>query len=362
MREIQYKAFSWRTHKKNWKIRKLNVCQFELTFGCGLHCKHCYTDCYNKPEYLKKELDTQKVKFILDKVYQEGIVWICFTGGDPLTREDFLDIYSYAKDRGLIVSIFTNAYSMTKERAKYLKKKPPFVVEMTLNAVTKNLYEKISQVRGSFEKVMEGINLIRKAKLPLKIKTQITQDNLRELPNIKRFIESLGLRFYPSHDLHARLNGDLAPCNLRVSPTEILNLDGNKYKRNDCFGQMPVCGTRRPKTEERKAGSVIFRCAAGGGDGIRIDPYGNMFVCGLIRKPVFNLLKVDIDYASNRLLPLVRNRKFAANSKCDGCDLREICYWCPGRAYIETGNMEMPIEYYCILSKLSKKWDLTGRN
>ncbi|GAF88367.1 unnamed protein product, partial [marine sediment metagenome] len=118
MREIQYKTFSLRTHKINWLLKRPNVCQFELTFGCNLHCKHCYTDCYNKPAYLKKELKTREVKFILDKVYKAGVIWLCFTGGDPLTRKDFLDIYSDAKDKGFIITLFTNGYSMTEEIAK----------------------------------------------------------------------------------------------------------------------------------------------------------------------------------------------------------------------------------------------------
>jgi len=329
MKEIQYKNFSWRTHKKNWRIKKPNVCQFELTFGCGLHCKHCYTDCYNKPGYLKKELSTKETKFILDKVYQAGVIWLCFTGGDPLTREDFLDIYSYAKNKGFIITIFTNAYSMTNDIAKYLKKKPPFIIEMTLNAVTKETYEKISQVKDSFRKVMDGINSILKAKLPLKIKTQITKDNLEEMPKIRKFIEGLGIRFRPSYDLYARLNGDLTPCSLRILP------HGKNHSADD------DCGKH----------SDLFHCVIGGGDGIQIDPYGNIFACNLIRRPAFNLLKVDIDYARDKLLPLVRNRKFVTDSRCNGCNLREKCDWCPGKAYVETGDMEKPIEYYCELTR-----------
>lgn len=344
MKKVQYKTFSLTTHSKNWRIKKPNVCQFELTFGCGLHCKHCYTDCYNRSAYLKKELDTQEAKFILDKVYRAGAIWLCFTGGDPLTRKDFLDIYSYAKNKGFIITIFTNAYSMNKEIAEYLKKSPPFVIEMTLNAVTKDLYEKISQVKDSFGKVMKGIELILKAKLPLKIKTEITRDNLEEMPKIKKFIEGLGLKFRPTPDLHARLNGDLAPCNLRISPWEILRLNGNKrISDNDC--------RTAAKTKDRKPHTDLFRCAIGGGDGFHIDPYGNTFPCNLIRKPAFNLLRADIDYAVNKSLLLVRNRKFFTNSKCKECDLREICHWCPGRAYVEKGDMEAPVGYYCELAQ-----------
>ncbi len=351
MEEIQYISFSWRTHKKNWSLKRPNVCQFELTFKCDLHCRHCYTYCYNKPVYLKKELNLKEIKFILDKVYKAGVIWVCFTGGDPLTRKDFLDIYSYAKDKGFITTIFTNAYSMTKEIADHLKKRPPFVIEMTLNAATKETYEKISRVKGSFDRVIQGINLILKAKLPLKIKTQITQDNLGEVPKIKKFIQGQGLNFRPSFDLYARLNGDLTPCNLRISPKEALGLNGNKRISDDNCRLSLHTANQKPRTAHHKPHADLFRCAIGGGDGIHIDPYGNTFSCNLIRKPFFNLLKEDIDYALDKLLPLVRDRKFTTDSKCNGCNLRELCRSCPGRAYLETGDREAPVEYYCKLAK-----------
>ncbi len=346
MKEIQYKTFSLRTHEKNWILNKTNVCQFELTFGCNLHCKHCYTDCYNKPAYLEKELKTKEAKFILDKVYQAGVIWVCFTGGDPLTREDFLDIYSYAKEKGFIITVFTNGYSMSEEIVKYLIKRPPFVIEMTLNAVTEDLYEEISQVKGSFNRVMEGINLILRERLPLKIKTEITRDNLREVPRIRNFIKGLGLKFRPGSDLHACLNGDLVPCNLRISPQDVLNLNGRLATG---------CLNKNNRLNEHNglnhSNGSLFRCAIGGGDGFHIDPYGNTFPCNLIRKPSFNLLKVDIEYVSNKLLSLVRNREFTTDSKCSTCNLRELCQSCPGRALLEIGDMEAPVEYYCELAR-----------
>lgn len=348
MEEIQYKSFSLKTHKKNWLINRPNVCQFELTFRCGLRCKHCYTDCYNKPAYLKKELNTKQIKLILDKVYNAGVIWVCFTGGDPLTRRDFLDIYTYAKKKGFIVSIFTNACSMNKKIADYLEKYPPFVIEMTLNGATKETYEKISRVKGSFEKAMRGIQLMRRAEIPLKIKTQVTRDNFPEVNKIKKFILGMGLEFKPSIDLHARLNGDLSPCDLRLSVQQVFKLNGKKKPvEDDCLlNKQPDM----PKTRNKR---FLFRCAAGGGDGFNVDPYGNTFACNLIRKPAFNLLRVGIKEAMHKSISLVRGRVFVTNSKCKACRLINSCRLCPGRAYVETGDMEAPVDYYCQLALAS---------
>ena len=346
MKEIQYKKFSWNTHKKNWKLKRPNVCQFELTFRCELKCNYCYTSCYNKPEYANNELDTEQVKFILDEVYNAGIIWLCFTGGNPLKRNDFLDIYSYAKNKGFVITIFTNGYLMNKRLADYLEKRPPFVIEITLNGVTKETYEKISGIKGSFEKLIDWLMMATNRKFPLKIKTQVMKDNLEELPRIKEFIENLGLKFQPSFDLYPRLNQDSVPCNLRISPEEILSLD--KSLKIDSMCEK---GRLSQKAKNSTANPYLFRCAAGGEDGINIDPHGNMFLCNLIRQPSFNLLEISIEDALRRLLPLARDRRFITESKCRYCKFWKYCRNCPGRALLETGDMEAPVFYYCNLAQ-----------
>lgn len=344
MREIQYKTFSLKAHKKNWHLKSPNVCQFELTFKCGIHCKHCYTDCYNRPSPVSNELGTKEIKFILDKIHNAGVIWLCFTGGDPLIREDFLEIYAYAKNKGFIVTIFTNACSMTKEIADYLEKSPPFVIEVTLNAVTQGLYEKISQVKGSFEKAMAGIKLITKRKLPLKIKTQAVKDNFKELGKIKEFVGNLGLDYTPSVFLHSRLDGNLMPSSLRISSQEVLSLNGKKRAIGDDCGLLPRDLASQPANN-------LFQCAIGGGDGVHIDPYGNLFPCICIREPKINLLKENVGQAQNKILTWVRSKTFTINSKCRICSIRGACRLCPGKALLETGSLEKPVEWFCELAK-----------
>jgi len=358
MREIEYKDFSLSTHQKNWRIKKPNVCQFELTFECGLRCKHCYTDCYNNPGDISKELKTDEVKAILDKVYNSGVIWLCFTGGDPLTRKDFLEIYDYARKKGLIMTIFTNTFSMTEEIADFLKRYPPFVIEVTLNAVTMDLYEYISQVKGSYEKMKSGLQMILDRKLPLKIKTQLTKDNFKEKDAIKKYIEGLELRFRPTVLLHPRLNKDLAPCALRFSTDGILSLD-NKIG-NDCINE------EQKKYEfDNKAAEIdnpLFPCAVTGGDGFYIDPYGNMFLCNLIRRPFINILSGDISEGLKGLLSQTRTERFETDSRCRKCSIRNMCYNCPGKAYLETGNKESHIDYYCSLARLNKIYVTAKKN
>ncbi len=358
MKQIQYKKFSWETHAKNWRRSIPNVCQFELTFKCALHCQHCYSDCYNRPGLIKKELNTREIKATIDKLYSLGVIWLCFTGGDPLERKDFLEIYAYAKEKGFIVTVFTNGYSMTREIADYLAKNPPFVVEITVNAASEFTYKAITGIANSFKKTVSGLNLLQKKRIPLKVKTMATRLNYRELPKIKKFLNSRGIEFSPSPLIHARLDGEKTPCLIRLTAQQIANLyqflDGKRAKKNT-----PAESTSRLLNEPLKVRrKLIFPCAAGGSDGINIDPQGNMFVCCCLRKPSINFLRSSREKIKKTLFSefsKLSRQEFKTDSKCATCALFKICWGCPGKKFLETGNLEDPVDYFCSAAEVIAK-------
>ncbi|MBU1864151.1 MAG: radical SAM protein [Candidatus Omnitrophica bacterium] len=341
MKEISYEAFGMKIRRKRRLRQKPSECVFELTYRCNLHCMYCYTDCYNIPSNEAKELNTQQVKSILDKVSEMGVAHLYLTGGDPLMRPDFLEIYSYAKAKGFIITLFTNAYSMTEKIADYLSRQPPLRVEITLNAVTDMLYEKISQVRMSFGKVMAGIDLILEAGLPLKIKTHVIRNNIHEISSIKKFIEKRGFEFHPYSCVTARLNNDTSPCDLRITPDDIVQVSRGKIIAD---------------SDESVMKRISGLCYQEGSDCMHLDPYGNTFFCSAIRKPSFNILDVNIQYARSRLLNTIRKMFLTSRLKCKSCALGEFCSFCPGVAYLETGTIDTPVSYYCELAKIKKQY------
>lgn len=355
--EIEYKDFSWQTHSKNWQLKKPNVCQLELTFNCPLHCQHCYSDCYNNPSSIKKELGTRQIKDIIDQAKMMGVVWLCFTGGDPLARADFLNIYSYAKSQGFLITIFTSGYSLTEKIVNYLVQSPPFVIEITINGVTQGTYEQITQVAGSYKRVMAALDMILDRNLALKVKTMATQQNFQELPQIKEFLENKGLKFRPASLLHPRLNGELTPCTLRLRPEQLREVDrlfSVQSAQDDEEGAQVYNEHKLTKRTNASNRNRLFRCAVGGADGMNVDPYGRMFMCSCIREPAIDLLPAtqkDIEEALFNTFPKIANSEFKTDSQCRSCDLIDYCYLCPGKAYLETGDMQAPVTYYCELAK-----------
>lgn len=335
MEDIGYSRFSLNSHGNHIRRGIPSVCQFELTFACPFHCSYCYTDCYNRPALLKKQMRTAQVRETLDTLAEAGVAWICFTGGDPCSRADFPAIYGYAKRKGFIVTIFSTGISMSRDMVSLLSAEPPFVVELTLNAVSEKLFERIAGVKGAYRRTLEGIERLSKAGIPLKIKTMFLKENFDEVRAISRFVSGIGQRLRLIPIIHPRLDGDTAPLRSRL-PVSVLKRLGIRGRAG--------CGGANP---DRPDG--IFTCDALRGDAVFLDPAGNMSLCYLLRDTRYNILRQPFKEAVAAMRASVSDARFTTRSSCRSCAKRGACTWCPGRAFLATGSLERRLAYDCLL-------------
>jgi len=323
--------------------------QIELTYRCGLDCIHCYC---KGSEDQAKELTTKEWKEIIDEIKRRGCFWLIFTGGDPLIREDFLEIYAYAKKKCFIISIFTNGYSVTDRTINYLAKSPPYCIEITLNGITQETYESITQVKGSFDIVMENIKKIKEKKLLLLLKSNFLKQNKNEIGRIKAFADKfLGKscgKYYFQYDpmIYPRLNGDKSSCNHRLSSEEILEV---KRADTDIWRQYQK-RLHQDFPALKRGKDFLYHCNSWR-EGFIIDPYARLKFCNFSKKSSVNLKTTSFKEGFYQVFPQVLKEKFKTNSKCQSCSLRSVCHYCPARAYLETGDEEAPVPYYCWLAQ-----------
>ncbi len=343
VKEIPYKEESISLHDKIWQKGKVAQCQIELTFRCSHRCNYCYIP----PLLLEgkekgKELNTEKWKKIIDKIVASGVQWISFTGGDPFIREDFLEIYLHAKKKGLFVNILTNAGNINKATAEFLKLYRPFNIEVTLNSLKEDTFEKITRVKGSFKKTMQGIFLLKEFSLPFKIKFKVLTLNLKELEAVGNFSRELKVPFNFNFQVYPRLDGSTAPLKYRLTPEAIKK----EFFQNDEYSPS---SPRIPAGEKRK----LFKCGIGTWS-FSISPEGKVMACPFLREytiPCWENLLQEFKILSHTL----REKKFTRDTPCSRCSLFYICSWCPAIAFLETGEYQKNIPYYCKLTKLLGK-------
>ena len=318
----------------------------ELTFRCNLRCVHCYLDGQHTPSPDQHELTTSEITDIIDQIVAEGCLWLLLTGGEPLVRSDWKEIYLYAKHKGLIVTLFTNGTLLTPEDADFLAEWRPFVVEISLYGATQETYERVTGVPGSYEKCLRGIQLLVDRGVPLRLKTPLMTINKDELAALQQFAEGQGAEFRYDPILKPELDGAQGPLKYRLSPAEVVDVEVED----------PVRSSRWPERFEllhgrRDIGPELFVCGAGK-QSFHIDAYGMLSLCIVARTPSYSLRLGRFHEAWSGFLADVRRAQHSREHQCTQCDLRSLCAQCPAVAVLETGDPEQPVSYLCEVTHL----------
>src|SRR6202167_5729412 len=197
MEQLSYGAFSADLHQRQSGQRAPMQVSIEVTRRCPLECQHCYNNLpMGDHNARSREMTTEEHFRVLDELVEMGCFWLLYTGGEIFARKDFLEIYTYAKKKGFLITLFTNGTLITPQIADYLVEWRPFSIEITLYGYTRETYERLTGISGSYDRCLGGIHLLRERGLPLKLKTVATSINKHEVSAMREFAEQeLGVEF-----------------------------------------------------------------------------------------------------------------------------------------------------------------------
>jgi radical SAM protein with 4Fe4S-binding SPASM domain len=333
----------------------LDSLDIELTERCNNNCIHCYINLpADDHRAQQKELSTRELQEIIREAVSLGCLTVRFTGGEPLLREDFEDLYIFARKLGLRVTICTNAILITPALAKVFAHTPPLLpIEITLYGMTKNSYEAITSVPGSFKAAWRGINLLLEYQVPFVVTGVLLPPNKEEIEEFESWAATIPwMDIAPSYtlllDLRARRDSvekNVLIKGLRPSPEDIVAFFSRKQEQY--LEEMKEFCSKfiRPQ------GNNIFSCGAGIRGGC-VDPYGYLQPCILLRHPdtIYDLKKGSLKDALTRFFPKIRQMK-AENpdylTRCAHCFLKGLCEQCPAWSWMEHGTLDTPVDYLC---------------
>lgn len=339
--------------------RKLFSFDLEITARCNNDCRHCYINLpASDQEARSKELTLQEINSIADQAVALGAVWVLLSGGEPLLREDFEEIYMLLKRKGLLVSLFTNATLIRDEHIALFKKYPPRDIEITVYGATKESYERVTGRAGSFAAFTNGLNRLLDAGVKVRLKAMAIRSNFHELPAIAAFCRVHTkdyFRFDPQ--LHLRFDGNKERNQLikseRLTPEEIVILEKADEER---FASLQKgCDTLINDEFAHVGCDHLFHCGLGNGS-FNIGYDGTFRLCSSLWAPetIYNLRQGTLREAWEEFVPKVRDmrsRRQEYLDNCRSCSIVNLCLWCPAHSHLETGELDSPIEYFCQVAR-----------
>lgn len=351
MQELSYGAFSADLHHRQAGERIPLQVSIEVTRRCPLECLHCYNNLpMGDMDARQRELTKEEHFKVLDELVEMGCFWILYTGGEIFARKDFLEIYTYAKKKGFLITLFTNGTIINQQIADYLVEWPPFAIEITLYGRTRETYEALTAVPGSYDRCLRGIKLLKERGLPLKLKTVATSVNKHEVLAMRQFAEEeIGVEFKMDGQINPRIDCSQSPLGVRLTPEELVALDMNAPKGMSEYRRLAKRDLEHPPNLQQS--DTVYFCGGGVG-GFALNAYGEMGICVISQQDTFGVRETGLRQVWEGSLAEIRNRKRTRVTKCVECRIQSLCGMCPANGEMENGDKESPVEFLCHVAHL----------
>ena len=173
------------------KINPPNFVVWDSTKKCNLDCIHC-----GSQENQQRELNTKEVENILDQLASFGVRNFQITGGEPLLREDFIEVLNYADKKGVSTSFASNGYYIDEDKAKSISKANVSLIQISIDG-TKDIHNSIRKSPESFDRAINAIKLLKEhSGDKISVATTVMPQNIDSLVQLKGELIALNIDFW----------------------------------------------------------------------------------------------------------------------------------------------------------------------
>jgi AdoMet-dependent heme synthase len=321
-------------------------CLFELTYNCNLKCVHCYI-----VRNGKREMGKWKVFNILEQLKEAGCLYLTLSGGEIFVRKDFFEIANYARKLNFALKLFTNGTLITADTADKIRDLKLISVEISLQGF-KDTHEEITKVKGSFDKTVRAIELLRERDVKVFVRATLMRQNADEIWKLQEFVnEKLkarwrgiggGILLSPCDD------GNRRPLNYRLDDKQLRKYIKEEFKQFKSLGQ--DYKPRKVNKNESLCRTGFVSC--------NITPYGELNPCVQIRLRNNTLLRnkslMEI-WRGHEEIKRLRSLRMIDRKDCLGCEYISYCFVCLGITLIECGSLLAKLPEACRQARIRKE-------
>ncbi len=262
----------------------LRFVDIAVTYSCNMRCKHCSSTILKKPG--QQELTVAQYREIARKLRRAGMLVVNFTGGEPLVRDDLLEIIRVFQPEKLLVAIQTNAKGVTETRLKELKQAGVDSLGISIDGPSPETHDVFRNSPGAFDQAIAALEMGSRMGFNLGISYCLTRQNLHS----RERQEMVAL----SRKYNALLNYNLAvPIGFWRGKFENLLLAEDRKVIDAMIREHPHTKTDFETNYFRKGCGAIK-------EKLYVTAYGEVMPCPFIQVSFGDLLKDEVSEIRQR--------------------------------------------------------------
>lgn len=265
----------------------LRSIELSITYQCQAKCHKCYSA--NLYEMQGDYLTVEQIRTVINQAMALGIIHVNITGGEPTLRKDILEVIEACRPGEIMVSLVTNALTLTREKMNLLKKVGLNTIQISLDSADQKEHDRLRGVSGCYDKAMAAASWARELGINLCFSTVLSTEHSSNKEEMYKLLA-----------LAEREKAFLLICDSAAV---------GRWEGQDC--KMMTCAERNRILEElmrhpaaRHHNMYNFRMKVGcpaGIEKIYISAYGDVTPCDLIHDSYGNVLREDLETIWNKI-------------------------------------------------------------
>ncbi|HUW63109.1 MAG TPA: putative heme d1 biosynthesis radical SAM protein NirJ2 [Spirochaetia bacterium] len=310
---------------------------WNTTNECNLTCRHCYRDAGVKKA---EELSTAEGLALIDEIARAGFKIMIFSGGEPLLREDILQLVQHAKSRGLIPVFGSNGTLLTGDLARRLKEAGAAAIGISLDSPRAGAHDDFRGMPGAWQGAVDGMMACREAGLPFQVHTTAMRWNAGEITELTDWAQNNGAKAHHVFFL-VPIGRGLAIEDESLPPDRYEQLLRQLMAKSS---QVPIeikptCAPQFVRIARQMGVETRFGrgCLAGLSYCI-ISPVGDVQACAYLDVAAGNVRRSPFSqiWRESPLLQALRTKVYGG--RCGTCSFGDLCGGCRARAHYLTGD------------------------
>jgi hypothetical protein len=365
------------TYARGTKLPRIPLKAYiDITHRCNNRCRHCWLWMPDEPEERAAELTTEEWRAVVDQARALGTRDWAISGGEPMLREDFTEIFEYVTAKSTRYSLNTNGTLITPKIAQLLQRKGNKMV--AVYGATAEVYDHVTRNPGGFEALLQGLAYLKEAGVGFTMQLIPMRDNWHQWEDMLAFAQSWSTHWRVGAPwLFKTACGDPVRNaeieRQRLDPADVVMLDPPDVTHESRAAERAAraVGSSEPDTaEECRAagprstpeGTCLYATCIETRRDFHVDPYGGMTFCCFVKDPA---LRYDlrsgpgaVAFAWETFIPSVADITLGPGrpEDCSACDLRSDCRWCGVYGYLEERRHDVKVDYLCAVARETREF------
>lgn len=178
------------TVPRKYPVRYINRVHWSVTGKCNYRCRHCYMSAAGCTD---EDISLDKIKEIICRMEEAGIMNVSLSGGEALVRPDFREIVDELTSRGIALrAVYSNGFLVNGELMDFLRSRqlrPRFVLSFD---GTGGAHEWMRGIPGAAEHFRRAARLLKENGFTFEAEYCLHRGNADRLRDSIRYLAQEG--------------------------------------------------------------------------------------------------------------------------------------------------------------------------